>query len=1164
MRFQQLDLTRYGKFTDHSLVFPSAKRDFHLIVGANEAGKSTTRQAILDLLFGIENRSSYDFLHAKADMRLGGRIEHGEQALAFVRSKSRSKSLFDAQGQVLPESALAAFLAGSERSFFEQMFGLDHGRLEAGGQAILSAQNDIGQILFQSAAGIGSLGAVRESLEAEADKLWAKRRSGDRAYYIASDELAAAEAALKAATVRTKDWMEARQRSEGLLQRREDLRLQLQGLELQRNALERTRRISPALRQLWQSQQALDELQASSGLSPAVQLPEDAGRILAEVELAQAAAASSSQLLATQAQQTAARLAEQQVDLRLLQQQGEVEALQQAAQQVRHHGREIERCRSEIGVHWQQLQADARRLAWPAVDEQTLAERLPALPERSAFAALAKRYELLDQSRHLSAAAEAEKGVELAGLQAQWRGLSPQGASPGLLGALARARSLGDVQQVQWRQQSQLTRLQAELALARRGLGEHTLADDQLADLALPSEAAMQQRLRRVTELTLRCSDLNERLTELRAERAAGELALSQYCQAHSPVSAEELALVRAERDAAWQRIRSGDEALAAAADGFESVQARADGVADSRYAKAREASELQAKLDALARLDLQLNEAAAGLAAQQAELQSQQQDWAACAEQMGLAGLSLLDIEAWRAARERVLAASHALDLAQQEAQATQQQLDAVHSGLLTAMVGAGLQVEPGATTTLDLASLIAQAAATVEAAAAAQVRAEALQGQIDRAAQARALLAEKRAAAEQQLQGWQTAWDQACGKLGLAHGLDAAAAEECCAAMERIDLGLRSVRALRLQRIEVMQAELSAFERDLARCAKALGLPQAPTDGEAWVRQLSQDLSTARAAAQEAERLRQDLRGLEAQRSAADLARAQAEARLQPLLRLAGIAEQQALPAVIQACEQRQRLGAELAAARQALQEGGDGLSVAALEAEVAAVDSVQLPVQMAELARQIAELQQQRDALTAELTQADAALGLIAGQDDAARAEGQRQDALAKMANAAERYVKVFTASRLLKWAIDRYRETKQGPMLSRAGEIFAALTQGSFQRLALDFDVTPLALQGLRSDGRLVGIGGMSEGTRDQLFMALRLAALELHMAQDAGHALPFIADDLFINYDDGRAEAGLRALADLSERTQVIFLSHHQHLEGLVQRAVGAEVNIIRL
>ena len=49
MRFHRLDLFKYGKFSDRSVEFPAAKQDFHLIVGPNEAGKSTLRSAIVDL-----------------------------------------------------------------------------------------------------------------------------------------------------------------------------------------------------------------------------------------------------------------------------------------------------------------------------------------------------------------------------------------------------------------------------------------------------------------------------------------------------------------------------------------------------------------------------------------------------------------------------------------------------------------------------------------------------------------------------------------------------------------------------------------------------------------------------------------------------------------------------------------------------------------------------------------------------------------------------------------------------------------------------------------------------------------------------------------------------------------------------------------------------------
>jgi uncharacterized protein YhaN len=155
----------------------------------------------------------------------------------------------------LPETALAGFLGGTDRNYFDQMFGLDHSRLQAGGNAILSAHGDVGQILFQSAAGIASLGKVRDQLAQEADSLWARRRANDRAYYAASDELARAEQALKAATVRTRDWVQAQERVAQLHESRQALAQQVRALDAERLQLERVRRVAPALAQ-WQEHQA--------------------------------------------------------------------------------------------------------------------------------------------------------------------------------------------------------------------------------------------------------------------------------------------------------------------------------------------------------------------------------------------------------------------------------------------------------------------------------------------------------------------------------------------------------------------------------------------------------------------------------------------------------------------------------------------------------------------------------------------------------------------------------------------------------------------------------------------------------------------------------------------------------------------------------------------
>ena len=93
-----------------------------------------------------------------------------------------------------------------------------------------------------------------------------------------------------------------------------------------------------------------------------------------------------------------------------------------------------------------------------------------------------------------------------------------------------------------------------------------------------------------------------------------------------------------------------------------------------------------------------------------------------------------------------------------------------------------------------------------------------------------------------------------------------------------------------------------------------------------------------------------------------------------------------------------------------------------------------------------------------------------------------------------------------------------------------------------------------LFGIRPSGEQVDVAGMSEGSRDQLYLALRLAALELQVEQ--GLNMPLVADDLFINFDDRRTAAGLKVLGDLSRSMQVIFLTHHDHLVPVAKEVLG--------
>jgi len=91
-----------------------------------------------------------------------------------------------------------------------------------------------------------------------------------------------------------------------------------------------------------------------------------------------------------------------------------------------------------------------------------------------------------------------------------------------------------------------------------------------------------------------------------------------------------------------------------------------------------------------------------------------------------------------------------------------------------------------------------------------------------------------------------------------------------------------------------------------------------------------------------------------------------------------------------------------------------------------------------------------------------------------------------------------------------------------------------------------------LVGIRSkSGAPVHVEGMSDGTADQLYLALRLASLEQYLEHNK--ALPFVVDDILLRFDDERALATLDVLADLAGKTQILFFTHHRHLVELAQK-----------
>ena len=130
------------------------------------------------------------------------------------------------------------------------------------------------------------------------------------------------------------------------------------------------------------------------------------------------------------------------------------------------------------------------------------------------------------------------------------------------------------------------------------------------------------------------------------------------------------------------------------------------------------------------------------------------------------------------------------------------------------------------------------------------------------------------------------------------------------------------------------------------------------------------------------------------------------------------------------------------------------------------------------------------------------------------------------------------------------------------MARAAEVFARITLGSFSGLTVDYEDDRQVLLGIRPDAARVPVTGMSQGTRDQLFLSLRLAAIEQHI--EGRGPFPVIVDDLLVQFDDDRAVATLEVLSELSAKTQVLFFTHHERLVSIAEDALGPRCAVHRL
>lgn len=409
----------------------------------------------------------------------------------------------------------------------------------------------------------------------------------------------------------------------------------------------------------------------------------------------------------------------------------------------------------------------------------------------------------------------------------------------------------------------------------------------------------------------------------------------------------------------------------------------------------------------------------------------------------------------------------------------------------------------------------------------------------------------------AQNELDTWQNDWQQALAPMSVPADTRP---EEASAVIEKLDTLFKKLEDSQNRRVRAQQMEqhISHFDADV----RALGQTLAPELGTLTPEQAATRLQSLLAKAQQEDVRRESLqKQIEQEQTALDNAERefkQAERRLEELMAKAHCSDAATLEEAERKSADVQRLRNELDTANETLVGFTAGVTLEAFLSEMAAVNADRLPFEIDELEREIQTLDSQRSQLEQQVGSDQAALGAMDGSDQATVAAEEAQGALATVRAGTERYLQLRLATLVLRRQIERYRQQNQDPVISRASEIFPRLTVGSFARLKTDFDDKDRpVLLGVRPSGEEVAVSGMSDGTRDQLFLALRLASLERQLV--SSEPLPFVVDDVLIKFDDPRAEATLAQLSELARYTQILFFTHHTRLVELAQKAVTREV-----
>lgn len=1172
MKITRLELKAFGHFTDAYLDFASRTPGLHVIFGPNEAGKSTALRAIRSLLYGIDPRTPDNFKHEYRKLLIGGTLQNLDgRELTFWRRKRTVGDLLDARQQVMEQRDLDAFLHGIDNALFGSLFGISHESLISGGQAILEQEGDVGQALFSAGVGLASLHEIISALEQEGASLF-KAGGSKPELNQAIKRHRELKSEINKLSLAGSEWKRHSRSLEEVTTQLEQARGLGRELRARLEGLSRLQRALPYLRK----RDAL--LETSAGLHDVASLPPDFSVRTKEALNRSAVAAQNRREALARQDELERSIAECIVRREILDQAESIDALHKQLGML-HQARQD---RPELHAQLLRCRAEAEMLLAqnaPALNLERIEEIKTLVGNSQAIHTLGNRFAGLEAALAQARERRAAVGTALEEIQSALSGLPDVPDLCGLSAAVISAQRAGDLDGRLRELDAEALALQQTAARDLQRIGLWPGDPEQLSSLALPSMETIETFMDRFRELEGRQRETQDRLAAVGEdlERVGREIAIIE--QTGQVVTEDDLAQRRARRDQGWQLVRRAwldgaplDEEMRGYArdrdlpTAFEADIQEADQAADHLRIAAERVHQyvsLRTEAQKLEDRHLRLEQDTAALHQEHATLHAQ---WSAAWASLNIVPRTPKEMRSWAErcldCRRKALEAEkcrmakepargHRQELRGRLIQELQQVDGGPRDPRGVGDVGAGDAGEA-------LAPLLAVAEERLATLKALQEQTRGLQKDHGRLARERDQADKALELAQTAMDQWQARWVAALAGFGLPAQTTPVAA---AGVLEALGICLaKAGEADQCQRrITNIDAAVQRFEdaaRSLIRSVVAQELEALPMD-QAVVK-LQALLQESRGQKTRRDGLQEDLERLKTTILQARLNLEQTEEQLGELRRLAGVGTDEELRDKQLRFEQWLTVQAELERLEQTLLEIGEGVPLEELDRQGRETDPDALPGEIEavgerikdEVEPRISSLSERKGELRAELQRMD-------GSDLAAQKDGEAQIVLAGMRRLSDRYIRVRLAALLLKREIERYRQEHQGPILAAASRYFADLTLNAYSGLRSDLDDKgrPI-LVGVSDQDRLKTVEEMSSGTRDQLYLALRLATLEWRL--QSHEPMPFIADDILVNFDDQRCAATLRILSEIAASTQVIFFTHHEHLVDIALKSLPRE------